>query len=261
VPPLADVQRRVRRAVVTGDAAGVEPLLAGGRRALKRLAIHHRHYETSLVTALLGKFPATAWLVGTPFLSEAAMRFVREHPPIAPCIAEYGERFPTFLSTCPGADRVPYLQGFAQLEWHLGHVAVAVDRTAVTIEDLSHIDVQVLPEVRLTLQPGIRYLRAQWPIDDLMKLYLTMTAPDQLPMERADVWIEISGARGEFQINRLEPGEFTFRKGVQDGRAIADAAERAMESDADFEPGRALGALITDGLVTAMTFETRGNDR
>jgi Putative DNA-binding domain len=261
VPPLADLQRRVRHAVVTGDAAGIEPHLVGGARAMKRLAIHHRHYETSLVTALLGKFPATAWLVGTPFLSEAATSFVRQHPPKAPCIAEYGEGFPAFLSTCPGVDRVPYLQGFTQLEWHVGHVAVAADRTALTVEEFSHIETDVLPNARLTLQTGLRYLQAPWPIDDLMRIYLTNRAPDQLSLERAEVWIELRGARGEFQINRLELGAFTFRKAVQAHRSIAAAAEQAIESDGDFEPGRALAALITDDLVAAMTFETRGDDR
>jgi Putative DNA-binding domain len=258
---LADIQRRVRRAVVTGDVAGIEPLLIGGRHALKRLAIHHRHYETSLVTALLGKFPGTAWLVGTPFLTEAATRFVREHPPTASCIAEYGECFPSFLPTCSGADRIRYLHGFAQLEWHLGHVAVAVDRPAVTLEEFSRIDIDVLPEAVLTLQAGLRFVQAPWPIDELMKLYLTNTAPDQLSMERADVLIEIRGARGDVHITRLAPGEFTFRTAVLNGRSIAEAAERALESDAAFEPGRALAALITDGLVTAITFEFRGDDR
>jgi hypothetical protein len=53
VSSIADTQSLVRRAVVTGDATRVVPLLIGGRDAGKRLAIHRRHYETSLVTALL----------------------------------------------------------------------------------------------------------------------------------------------------------------------------------------------------------------
>jgi len=259
--PLADIQRRVRRAVVAGDAAGLAPFLVGGRSAEARLAIHCRHYETSLVTALLGKFPATAWLVGTPFLTEAATRFVRESPPQAPCIAEYGERFPSYLSTCPGADRVPYLRGFAQLEWHLGHVAVAVDRPPLTVGDVSRVDLDVLMEATLTLQPGLRYLEAPWPIDDLMKVYLTDTAPDQWSMERAAVQLEVRGARGTFQINRLEAGEFTFRKNVLDGRSLAEAVECGVESRVGFAPGPALAALVSDGLVTAMTLRNQGEDR
>lgn len=253
MPPLAETQLHFRDAVVTGDASGITPLLTGGRYAEKRLAIHQRHYETSLVKALLGKFPATAWLVGTPFVTEAAKRFVHEHPPQAPCIAEYGEQFPRFLSECPGAERVPYLGEFAELEWHVGHVAIAVDRPAVAIEEFSAIDGDALPDTRLTLQSGLRYLQASWPIDELMKLYSTETAPERFELSPGDAWIEVRGARGEFHIGRLDAAEFIFRKSILELRSIGDAAELALDRNAAFDPGRALAALIHAGLVNAIT--------
>ena len=249
---LADTQTHLRRAVVTGEAAGVVPLLVGGRDPEKRLAIHRRHYETSLVTALLDKLPATVWLAGSPFVTEAARHFVHDHPPHAPCIAEYGAEFPEFLSTRPASERVPYLRVFAELEWRLGQVAVAIDRPPVSFERLSQIDINVLTFARCTLQPGLHYLHASWPVDDLIKLYLTDTAPDRFVLAPADVWIEIRGARGEFRINRLDAGELIFRQAVQEGRAIGDAAECALDASAGFDPGGALARLVGEGLVTAV---------
>jgi len=58
-----------------------------------RLSIHRRNYQKSLTEALLVKFPATAWLMGSAFVRQAAERFVCERPPTAPCIAEYGAEF------------------------------------------------------------------------------------------------------------------------------------------------------------------------
>ena len=87
MPPLAEIQSRLRESVVAGDDAVVLPLLVGGQEPEKRLRIHRRHYEASLVTALLGKFPGTVWLVGSPFTIEAAREFVRRYPPRTPCIA------------------------------------------------------------------------------------------------------------------------------------------------------------------------------
>src|SRR5438093_1939885 len=130
VSPLAEVQALFRQAVVTGEKSRLVPLLSGGRYPAKRLAIHQRHYETSLVTALLGKFPATTWLTGTRFVTEAATRFVHDRVPQAPCIAEYGREFPMFLSSCRGAVRVPYLNDFAELEWQVGQLAIAVEEPA-----------------------------------------------------------------------------------------------------------------------------------
>ncbi|MBI4486875.1 MAG: putative DNA-binding domain-containing protein [Acidobacteria bacterium] len=252
MPSLADTQSHLRRAVVTGDATGVVPLLIGGRDAEKRLAIHRRHYETSLVTALLDKFPATVWLAGSPFVTEAARHFVHQHPPHAPCIAEYGAEFPEFVSTRPAADLVPYLRAFAELEWCLGQVAVAIDRPPVPLERLSQIDVDVLMNAECTLQPGLHYLHVSWPVDDVMKLYLTDTAPDRFVLAPAEAWMEIQGARGEFRINRLDPGEFIFRQAVQEGRAIGDAAECALDASAGFDPGGALARLVSERLVTGI---------
>ena len=174
---LAEIQRQFRDAVIHADA-DVGPLLIGGSDPVKRLMIHQRNYETSLVDALLGKFPATGWLVGTPFLLQAASRFVREHPPQGPCIAEYGAAFPGFLSQCPGAERLPYLGEFAELEWHVGQVAIAIN--------------------------DARCMRARWPVDELLKFYLTDAAPDRFELSPIDVWIEVRGGRGEFRLTRLE---------------------------------------------------------
>jgi hypothetical protein len=252
MPLLAETQSHLRQAVVARESASIVPLLVGGRDPEKRLGIHQRNYETSLVNALLGKFPATRWLVGTPFLTEAARKFIQLCPPHAPCIAEYGEVFPAFLATRPLAERVPYLRWFAELEWHLGHAAIAIEQPALTLGDVSTLESHALTETTLKIQPGVRYFQAPWPVDELIQLYLTEKAPDQFHLSAADVWLEVRGARGEFQINRLDVAEFEFRKAVQDGRTIGAAAELALDANAKFDPGRCFTKLMTDGLVTAI---------
>jgi hypothetical protein len=252
VPQLADLQFEIRQAVIAGDETRIAGLLAGGQHPGKRLQIHRRHYETSLITALLGRFPATVWLVGSPFVTEAARNFVRQYPPKKPCIAEYGENFPGFLAARPAAGRAPYLEDFAVLEWHIGNVSIAIDQPAVTIEELSTVPADSVANVVVTVQTGLRYLRASWPVDDLMKLFLTDTAPGTLRFEPGDAWIEVSGARGEFRINRLACGEFIFRTSIVAGRSLGDAAEAALDTDDSFDPGAALARVVSEGLVTAI---------
>jgi hypothetical protein len=247
--PLAEIQLLFRNAIVADDAIRILPFLAGGRDPEKGLGIHRRNYETSLVTALLTKFPATVWLAGTSFVTEAASCFVRERPPRAPCIAEYGLEFPQFLAALPAAARMPYLEEFAELEWHVGKVAVEIDERCLSGEDLSKIDQDALPDLVLRVQAGVRYREASWPIDDLLKLYLSETAPDQYALEPAGVWMEVRGARGEFLIDRLDPSEFIFRKSISEGSSIGAAAECALDVDLSFDPCRALARLINAGLV------------
>ena len=199
-------------------------------------------------------------MIGTPLLTEAAKHFAREHPPQAPCIAEYGAAFPDFLARCPETQRLPYLRKFAQLEWYVGQVSIAVDDAPVSGKEFSIIDAGALPETVLMLQSGLHYIEASWPVDELMKLYLTEKVPDYFELSPADVWIEVRGARGEFQLNRLDAANFTFRKSVLGGRSIGDAAESALDINPGFDPGQALAALIAEGLITAIGRNSTGEN-
>jgi hypothetical protein len=179
MPTLADVQAGIRDALVRGAAASVVPMLAGGEHPEHRLAIHQRHYTGSLTRALVGRFPATVWLVGADLVTHAAQSFVRDHPPTTPCIAEYGETFPHYLSAFPGTDGVPYLAQFAELEWHLGRLALATDTSSC-----EHV------------------MRLDWSLDELMTIFLTDSAPEQFALRREEVWLEIRGLRGELTMTR-----------------------------------------------------------
>jgi hypothetical protein len=256
MPKLTEIQSHFRNAVVYGDVQQITPLLYGGCYPERRLAVHQRNYETSLIDALLVKFPATGWLAGTPFLTDAASRFIRRHPPNAPCIAEYGTTFPAFLSSCKGIKRMPYLREFAELEWHIGQAAIAVNRMPASPEQFLAIGSEAVPDTTLTLQQGLHYLHAAWPVDELMNLYLTETTPEQFCLSPADVWIEVRGARGEFHFSRVNAADFLFRRSVLEGQSVGDAAERALDTDANFDPGQALGRLIAAGLITAIARKT-----
>jgi hypothetical protein len=250
VPTLADIQLFFRNAVVNGDVTRIMALLPGGYHPEKGLGIHRRNYEISLVTGLLTKFPATVWLAGTSFVTEAATDFIRNHPPHAPCIAEYGDAFPQFLAAFPGKEGMPYLREFAELERQVGQVSVEIEARCLTLAEMTEVGTDRLPDIMLRLQPGVRYRGASWPIDDLLKLYLTESAPDRYLFEPCDVWLEVRGARGEFQIDRLESSEFTFRKSISEERSVGSAAESALEANPSFDPGIALVRLIESGMVT-----------
>jgi hypothetical protein len=252
VHALGDLQAEVRRALLTSEGATLEPLLVGGSDPVKRLAIHQRHYATSLVTALLERFPATVWLAGSSRVTDAAREFVQHHPPARPCIAEYGEDFPAFLTARNDAAGIPYIGQFAELEWHLGRLSLAVDVAGIRPADLSGLDADRLMGARLTFQPGIHYLKADWAIDQLMALYLTDSAPERFILQSGAIWLELRGARGELRINRLTHADFVFRLALAAGDVVADAAASVLDVDAAFDPGRALLTLLNEGAIATV---------
>ena len=247
---LAELQLRFRHALVSGDGSGIASLLVGGRAPALRLKVHQRHYEVSLVTALLGKFPATQWLVGSAFVEEAARQYVRRHPPTAPCIAEYGGEFPSFLADCPFAARLPYLRSFGELEWHVGRAAVAIELPPLDIASLSGRDGDSVVAARLVIQPSVRYLEAGWPVEELFRLYLSNTVPDRITFAPADTFLEVRGARGVFQFARLDAGEFAFRRAIGSGHPVGTAAEVVLATHANFDVGAAFARLFAQDLVT-----------
>jgi Putative DNA-binding domain len=253
---LAELQSRFRHALVSGEHSDIAPLLVGGSAVEKRLRIHQRHYEASLVSALLGKFPATQWLVGSVLVREAARQFIRRHPPRVPCIAEYGSDFPSFLAECAIADRLPYLRSFGELEWYVGHVSTAIELPPVKIASLSVGEIDSILAAGLTIQPGVRYLESCWPVDELLTLYLSETAPDQFVLGPTDIFLEVRGARGEFRLNRLTAGDFGFRQAIGSGQSVGAAAELVLQSHSDFDIGAAFARLFTEGLVTSVTEPT-----
>jgi hypothetical protein len=163
-------------------------MLSGGARSEHRLAIHQRHYAASLTRALLDRFPATVWLVGSELVTDAARSYIHEQPPSKACIAEYGESFPQHLSAHPGAASLPYLSQFAELEWHLGRLALATDDS-----------------------PNVHHLHLDWSLDELISVYLSDSAPDAFALRQEDVWLEVRGLRGVLEMRRLTKEAFLAR--------------------------------------------------
>jgi len=250
MPSLAEFQRQMRDAVVRGDVSATAPLLhAGGRDAARRADIHRRHYQTSLVAAVIGRFPATAWLVGSPVLEAAAVGFVRAHPPAAPCIAEYGDGFPAWLAARMEPGRAPYVETFAALDWQLGRLAVAVDAPALDRSRVGCLSPDALADTVLALQDGTCYASAEWPIDTLMHMFLGVRPTGHEAVLRESVWLEARGNRAAVSITRLSEAEWEFRRALQQARPIGVAAERAWQFEPRFDPGAALANLFAAALV------------
>ncbi len=228
------------------------PILVGRGDSRRGLAVHSRHYHASLVQVIVGRFPATAWLVGPHLVTDAAQAFVVAHPPTRPCLAEYGAAFPAFLSDWPGAAALSYLRDFSEIEWRVGEVAVEVDHMAASMAVFAGLAPDTVPDSFLSLQPGVRYLAASWNVDELMSLYLAESEPDRFVVMPADIGLEIRGARGNVRMSRLPLGAFTFRSALAEGCPLGEAAERALAADGAFDPGGALISTVATGLITGV---------
>jgi hypothetical protein len=253
VPALVELQRDFARAMTTGDGTALGRYCRGGFDADARLAIHLRHYAASLATALCDKFPATVWLAGAAAVRDAAVAYARRHPPLQPCIAEYGREFPPFLARQACAGRLPYLEPFARLEWAVGRASIAVDSRPLRWAELADVGAERIVDASLALQPGVHYVRADWRIEELLQTYLAGAAPDAFLLAAELTPIEVHGARGTFRLTRLDAATCAFREALAAAQTIGAAAEAALTLDAAFDAGNALRSVVAAGLVTGCT--------
>jgi hypothetical protein len=244
MPAVAEAQAWITRALIGAEQHGVPPELVGGTNSWARFAIHARNYEASLMAALSAKFPATAWLAGSETFSAAVRAFLHARPPQRPCIAEYGADFPEFLASFDRARALPYLRAFAELEWAVAQVSIAVDRAPLSWSDLVTVGTERLLEAKVALQDGVRYVRAAWRVDELMKTFLQGAEPERFELDVTDSCIEVRGSRGAVAIEGVEPATFAFRACLAAGRTIESAAGQALGVHAGFDVGDALRRLV-----------------
>jgi hypothetical protein len=250
---LAELQTALARALTTGDLSDFDPALIGGVQPRNRVAIHLRHYEVSLTGALCDKFPALQWLLGEENVRAAARAYVRLRPPEQPCIAEYGGDFPQFLAAHSRASSIPYLASFGALEWAVGQVSIATEPPPCPWATLSHLGPEQLTDATLSLQPGLRYARSTWRIDELMTTYLSGAEPARFVLREANTLIEVRGARGNVRLARLDSPTFAFRSALAKAQSVSDAATVALDFDPAFDAGAALRSLAHEGLVAAIS--------
>lgn len=248
---LGETQTLFRRAVAGGPADHVLTLVKAPAEPLERLEIYRRHYRESFRRHLRGRYPTVEWLVGTDAMVDLADGLLRERPPRAPSLAEYGAELIDLVAA--RRDHLPaWLSDVARLDWHLGELSVALDEPALAIAELAKRAPETLLDVRLRLQPGLVLLQSGWPVDQLVHLRLGGSAPDRLQFDPMPVCLELRGGRGKFALQRLTPPDYAFRRALWQGHRLGVAAERALGVDRSFDLSSALARLFAEDLVVAI---------
>lgn len=254
---LAETQGLFRSAITGGPADDLLALVQTPGDAAERLGIYRRHHRESFRRHLRGRYPTLEWLVGTPGMIDLADELLEAHPPRAPSLAEYGEGIVDIVRA-RGAQHPSWLADVACLDWHLGNLSVAVEHPPLGITALAELAPATLPDVTVTMQPGLVYLRSGWPIDQLVHLRLTGGAPAELRFEPNETCLELRGSRGRFSMNRLSHADLTFRHGLNQDRSFGDAAQPAFDVADDFDLGAALVRIFADSLIVAIQ-QPKGN--
>jgi hypothetical protein len=166
MPALRELQAAIGAAMLGGDmGAAAREIEGDGLAPEARLELYRHHVRTTLTSALEATFPVVCRLVDRRFFAYAADAYLRAHPPIGPCLFEYGETFPEFLAAFPPCRGLSYLPDVARLEWAMNAALHAPDVDAIDPAGLGRVAPEDMPRLTFAFDPSVSYLESQWPVD------------------------------------------------------------------------------------------------
>ena len=252
---LRELQSAFLRAMFGPDVPELlETIVSDGLCSAARLQVYRHHVLTSLTNVLQTTFPVVCHLVDERFFRYAADAYIRQHPPAAPCLFEYGAHFPAFLAAFPPCRHLTYLADVARLEWAMNmawHAEVCAPLDPAKLSGLAAPDV-----AQLTLQfdPSVTLLDSPWPIDQIWRVHQTDEEVCALvDLNAGGVSLEIRRWQDDVGFRRLDPAIYTFRTTLAAGQALARAAAAALEASQGFDCVTALHELLTDGVIIGFT--------
>ena len=126
MPALAELQHAMGQALLASDAA-LRALPATWFRgdATDGLKVHRNTIVGACCAALRLSYPTIERVLGASMFESLAADYARAHPPTAPALDEYGERFAVFMAARAARDDAPLLRELAAYDWIFERVAHA----------------------------------------------------------------------------------------------------------------------------------------
>lgn len=263
MPSLRELQRGFADSLL-GDPAGAAAanwitfqLRNDGLPAAQRLQVYRNNFRVSLTEALVAVYPVIQRLVGVPYFTQAARRYLREHPSPSGDLHDFGESFPDYLATLPELRAHPYMADVARLEWSWHRVFHAPDvHATVTAQQLATLDEARWERAQFVLHPATRLVISHYPV---LGIWLAN-------QDGSDGAVDLSGGGEQVLIARgldgveLRPislGEYALLAAFADGRVLAAAFEQAQRVEPGFDLAASLSRFIQQNLFVALRCSER----
>jgi hypothetical protein len=254
---LRDTQVAWRAALLGGHEPSAFAGVAGdGLAPQARVAIYRHHVAASLTDLLESVYPVVCRLVDPRFFRYAADRFIAAHPPAGPCLFEYGEAVPEFLTRFEPCRALDWLPDVARLEWALHRACFADDATPLDPRALAALPPDALAGLRLRLHPSVTLLTSPFAVDAIWRA----NQPDTPVADVTDagpVHLEVRRHGDDAVLRRLDAAAWRLRAALREGATLTEAAERAVSETTGFDLAAALHELFSDDVLVAFTYATR----
>jgi hypothetical protein len=258
---LAELQAAFKQALLQDDDTVASAICGDGLTPQARLAMYRHHVLTTLTDVLKTTYPVVCRLVDERFFAYAADCYLRQQPPVGPCLFEYGASFAHFLATFPPCRELVYLPDVARLEWALHVAGFAADAVPLDLECLRSLTPDELTDLQFVLAPSVSYVSSPWPIDHIWfanQPGADASATVHLDSHAAD--LEVCRIDDQVRFHSLETSTFAFRSALSEHQTLEQAYEAAGAVDLAFDLTTALQALFAAGLVVDVHVASSGKE-
>jgi len=246
---LHELQSNFRR-FIAGETSPdlLAAIEGGGLDPTSLLSIYRNNTLIVLTETLSTTFPVVRRLVDERFFAYAAHHFIRGgNFPSAPCLVEYGAKFPAFLADFSPAAGIAYLSDVANLEWAINRVVHSATESVLTIDSIAGV-ISDPAKIRMRIELATRYVASVYPIHQIWQANQQVADPEVIRLEGNGEHLQIRRTEG-LQIRHLLPASWTFRAVIAGGGTLGNALESALQIDAAFDLPAALAALFEEHLV------------
>ncbi len=219
-------------------------------------AIYRNTVLKGCIDALQANYPAINRLVGEEWLRAAAAMYARDALPGQPMLLHYGADFAEFLARFEPAAELPYLPGVARLDrfWTEAHAAASEETLAPAA--ITPLAADHLFKARLQVHAATRWAWfADAPVYTIWSRNRSDTAVD------GDIDWQSEGAlltrpRDGVQWQALDKAGCAFLDSCATGGTVADAAQAALEAQADADLGQLMARLLEAGAFSRLDLNT-----
>jgi hypothetical protein len=244
IEAFAELQQSFAAAVL-GLPAELPIRAATVARAESGLAVYRNNVMSGLIKVLAARFPVVRRLLGEESFLEKVRRFIAAEPPRSPLLLDYGDAFPEFLRRF--GDDIGCIADVADLEVARGKAYHAADAAALPPRAFAALPAERLAGLRLSLHPSVSLLQSRFPIVSVWHAHQEPAdARSRQPRPEAAL---IARPMLEVEVWNLPPGGFAFLTALSRAATMAEAAEAAMDTAADFDLAVNLAVLIQANIV------------
>jgi hypothetical protein len=212
--------------------------------SFERLEIYNRQYWFRVIGAVTEDFPALQAVLGGKRFDALILAYLRETPSTSWTLRDLGAKLPGFLAKHPefAGRQHRLVVDVANLEWAYVEAFDGLSLTPLSAEDLRVLE----PGSKLSLQPHLRLLALDYPVDELVLAVRQDTPESEIasnavsersekkraklpPMRKRKLYLAVHRVEGMVYYRAINREVYLLLGALRDGASIEIAVGKAFE--------------------------------